>query len=244
MTNALSGIGYFFRGVGLLTRPGVRRFVIIPLLANAVVFALMTGAIYQALSGLYLEYSYEVTGNPDVIPWLAKPLIWLVGTLVSGYVSLFVVLFLTAPFLGILSKRLEEHLTGDVIPSGDSPLQAVLSVPRSFLRELQKFLHYLPLAVLTLVISVIPGINVAAPILWMLLGAWMMSLQFVDYPMDNNALSFSEVREACSAHRTTSITFGAVVAFVSGIPVINLVLIPAAVAGATLFWCEALRHRR
>ncbi|CAI8416291.1 MAG: Sulfate transporter CysZ [Halieaceae bacterium] len=35
-----------------------------------------------------------------------------------------------------------------------------------------------------------------------------------------------------------------VVAFVSGIPLLNLILIPAAVAGATLLWCDELRHLR
>ena len=52
-----------------------------------------------------------------------------------------------------------------------------------------------------------------------------MSLQFVDYPMDNHRLPFSEVRDACGARRSKSITFGAVVAFVSGLPILNLILI-------------------
>jgi CysZ protein len=72
----------------------------------------------------------------------------------------------------------------------------------------------------------------------------MMSLQFIDYPMDNHRLPFSDVREACGAQRSTSIGFGMVVAFVSGIPLLNLILIPAAVAGATLLWCDELRHLR
>jgi CysZ protein len=100
------------------------------------------------------------------------------------------------------------------------------------------------MALLVVIISVIPGLNFAAPFLWIILGAWMMSLQFIDYPMDNHRLPFREVREACSARRGTSIGFGVIVAFVSGIPILNLALIPAAVAGATLLWCDELRHLR
>ena len=37
MANSLSGFGYFFQGMELLTQPGLRRFVIIPLLANVAV---------------------------------------------------------------------------------------------------------------------------------------------------------------------------------------------------------------
>ena len=244
MANTLSGFGYFFRGMGLLTRPGLRRFVVIPLLANIAVFALMAGAIYQALSGLYIDYTSNFIGDWEFLAWIVTPLIWLFGTLVSGYISIFIVLFLTSPFHGLLAERVEEYVTGEAIVNEGSALQMVLAVPRGFLREIQKIVHYVPMALLVLIITLIPGINVVAPLLWILLGAWMMSLQFVDYPMDNHRLSFGEVRAACSARRSTSITFGAVVAFVSGLPILNLILIPAAVAGATLLWCEELRHLR
>ena len=244
MANTLSGFGYFFRGMGLLTRPGLRRFVVIPLLANIAVFALMAGAIYQAMSGLYIEYTSNSIGEWEFLTWIVTPLIWLFGTLLSGYISIFIVLFLTSPFHGLLAERVEEYVTGEAIVNEGSALQMVLAIPRGFLREIQKIVHYVPMALLVLIITLIPGINVVAPLLWILLGAWMMSLQFVDYPMDNHRLSFGEVRAACSARRSTSITFGAVVAFVSGLPILNLILIPAAVAGATLLWCEELRHLR
>ena len=244
MANTLSGFGYFFRGMGLLTRPGLRRFVVIPLLANIAVFALMAGAIYQARSGLYIDYTSNFIGDWEFLAWIVTPLIWLFGTLVSGYISIFIVLFLTSPFHGLLAERVEEYVTGEAIVNEGSALQMVLAIPRGFLREIQKIVHYVPMALLVLIITLIPGINVVAPLLWILLGAWMMSLQFVDYPMDNHRLSFGEVRAACSARRSTSITFGAVVAFVSGLPILNLILIPAAVAGATLLWCEELRHLR
>ena len=244
MANTLSGFVYFFRGMGLLTRPGLRRFVVIPLLANIAVFALMAGAIYQAMSGLYIEYTSNFIGDWEFLAWIVTPLIWLFGTLLSGYISIFIVLFLTSPFHGLLAERVEEYVTGEAIVNEGSALQMVLAIPRGFLREIQKMVHYVPMALLVLIITLIPGLNVIAPLLWILLGAWMMSLQFVDYPMDNHRLSFGEVRAACSARRSTSITFGAAVAFVSGLPILNLILIPAAVAGATLLWCEELRHLR
>ena len=244
MANTLSGFGYFFRGMGLLTRPGLRRFVVIPLLANIAVFALMAGAIYQAMSGLYIGYTSNFIGDWEFLAWIVTPLIWLFGTLLSGYISIFIVLFLTSPFHGLLAERVEEYVTGEAIVNEGSALQMVLAIPRGFLREIQKMVHYVPMALLVLIITLIPGLNVVAPLLWILLGAWMMSLQFVDYPMDNHRLSFGEVRAACSARRSTSITFGAAVAFVSGLPILNLILIPAAVAGATLLWCEELRHLR
>ena len=75
MANSLSGFGYFFRGLGLLTQPGLRRFVIIPLMANVAVFALMASAIYQAMSGLYIEYSSNIVGDWEFLGWIVTPLI-------------------------------------------------------------------------------------------------------------------------------------------------------------------------
>ena len=244
MSGLLTGIGYFFRGITMLFQPGLRRFVVIPLLANISVFVLIAGSLYQLMSGLYLDVTGEITGTFSFLTWIVTPIIWLLGTLLSGYLSIFIVLFLTSPFHGLLAEKVEERITGEALQNESSVVQVALSVPRGFLRELQKLFHYLPMAVLVLIISVIPGVNIVAPFLWIILGAWMMSLQFIDYPMDNHRLAFREVREACGAKRGTSIGFGAVVAFVSGIPILNLALIPAAVAGATLLWCEELRHLR
>ena len=228
----------------MLIQPGLGRFVIIPLLANVAVFVLIAGSLYQLMSGIYFEVTGEFTGALSFLTWIVAPVLWVVGTLLSGYVSIFIVLFLTSPFHGLLAEKVEEQVTGEPIPGESSVVQLALSVPRGFLRELQKLFNYLPMLAVVFVISLIPGLNLLAPVLWLVLGAWMMSLQFVDYPMDNHRLPFSDVRDACRSRRSTSLSFGMIVAFVSGIPILNLALIPAAVAGATLLWCEELRHLR
>ena len=98
------------------------------------------------------------------------------------------------------------------------------------------------MAALVLLLSFIPGLNAIAPVLCFLLGAWMMSIQFVDYPMDNHQLSFADVKEAVRSRRLSSMGFGGVVALCAGIPVINFIVVPAAVVGATLLWCEELNQ--
>jgi len=35
---------------------------------------------------------------------------------------------------------------------------------------------------------IIPVINIAAPILWLLFSAWYMTLEYTDYPMANSGL--------------------------------------------------------
>jgi CysZ protein len=117
-----------------------------------------------------------------------------------------------------------------------------MEVPRAILREISKLLYYLPMALFVLIATFIPVLNAVSPLLWFLLGAWMMSLQFLDYPMDNHRLSFNDVKEAARERRLSSMGFGGLVALCTGIPVVNFFIVPAAVVGATLLWCEELRE--
>jgi CysZ protein len=66
----------------------------------------------------------------------------------------------------------------------------------------------------------------------------MMSIQYCDYPMDNNKVSFPQMKQLMKARRVTSIGFGGLVQLGMLVPVLNLFLMPAAVVGATIFWVE------
>jgi CysZ protein len=81
-------------------------------------------------------------------------------------------------------------------------------------------------------------VNIIAPVLWFLFGAWMMAIQYCDYPMDNNKVSFRQMKVMLAQRRLTSLSFGAIVQVGMMIPLVNLVMMPAAVIGATLIWCE------
>jgi CysZ protein len=69
----------------------------------------------------------------------------------------------------------------------------------------------------------------------------MMAVQYTDYAADNNQVSFSELRKRLEDRPMQALLFGLIVYFVIVIPVINLVLIPVAVAGGTVYWVEQLR---
>lgn len=242
--NIVNGAGYFFRGLSMLTDPGIRAFVVLPLTANILLFGLLGSLAYENIQSMIGATEEALPDWLSFITWLLIPLLWIAGGLLTGYVSTLLVLLLTSPFHALLAEKVEERVTGEPVPALEGIGAALLQIPRGIAREIGKFVYYLPMALAVLVISFIPGINTLSPLLWFLLGAWMMSLQFVDYPMDNHRLAFREVKEACAARRLSSLGFGGTVAFVSGIPLVNLIVIPAAVIGATLMWCEELRTKR
>ena len=238
--NIAHGAGYLTRGARMLSHPSLRLFVIIPLLVNILIFGSMIGIGYGYLSHLMDTLLSSIPSWLGFIEWILWPLIGITVSLVTGYLFTAVALIIASPFNALLAEKAEELVTGRPVDSLEGLGAALLAMPRGIVREIFKLLYYLPMAAFVLLVSFIPGVNAVAPVLWLLLGAWMMSIQFVDYPMDNHQLSFADVKEAVRARRLSSMGFGGLVALCTGIPVVNFFVVPAAVVGATLLWCEEL----
>lgn len=65
----------------------------------------------------------------------------------------------------------------------------VKDIPRIMKREVQKLAYYLPRAIVLLLLYLIPGIGqTVAPLLWFGFSAWMLAIQYCDYPFDSSAI--------------------------------------------------------
>ena len=229
------------RGGELLLHPKLRPFVIVPLIVNVVIFGSLIGWGLSNLVDWMNSLMAWLPGWLSFLEWILWPLVGIATALVTGYLFTGLALLIASPFNALLAEKAEELITGKPVQGLEGLDAALLSVPRGILREISKLLYYVPMALFVLIVSFIPGINIAAPFLWFLLGAWMMSLQFVDYPMDNHQASFREVRMAVADQRLSSLGFGGLVAACAGIPIVNFFVVPAAVAGATILYVEELR---
>lgn len=235
--NPFRGGGYLVRAVPMLLQPGLRTFVLLPLLVNVVLFI---GAIWLLMDQFEYWMDYWMGQLPSwlsFIDWLLWPLFALVVLLVVYYSFTIVANLIAAPFNGLLAEKVEMRLRGEV--NADTSWQAVLRiVPKAIARELSKLAYYLPRFLIILAITFVPLVNLAAPFLWFLFGAWMMAIQYCDYPMDNNRVSFKSMKAVLKSHRLTALGFGGLVQLGMLIPVINLILMPTAVVGATIYWVE------
>ena len=114
------------------------------------------------------------------------------------------------------------------------------SIPRSLGREISKLTYYLPRLLVLVVLSafslIIPVLNVIVALLWLVFGAWMMVIQYIDYPMDNNGLSFRAMRRSLNQQRLLHLGFGGGVSILLMIPLLNFFAMPIAVAGATALY--------
>lgn len=236
MTNPIKGALYFIRGLKLLNQSGIRRFVIIPFILNLIIFATL---MYIATD--YFSYFIGLIENQlpaflDWLVWILWPLFFILCLLVFSFGFSIIANLVAAPFNGYLALAVEEKLTGT--PPPDSGLSTIAEIILSFKNELRKFIYYIAWAIPIIVLSFIPVINLITPIIWFLYGAWIMSLQYLDYPMANYSMSFKNIRANLSEKRFLTIGFGGITTAATMIPIVNFLVMPTAVAGATLLWVE------
>ena len=236
MPPVLSGPQYLRQGLSLVLSPGLRLFVLLPLLVNLIVFAVLIVLAVQQF-GQWVDYFM-----PSLPDWLAFleyllwPLFVALVLLIVFFTFTLVANLIAAPFNGFLAEKVE------VVVRGEDPFptfrwgELAAMVPRTLGRELRKLAYFLPRALALLILSLIPGVNVLAAPLWLLFGIWMMAVQYIDYPADNNKLGWNEMLDWLRARRWQSLGFGGITYAALLVPGLNILMMPAAVAGATVFW--------
>lgn len=240
--SAHSGIHYFFQGWKLIFTPGIKRFVLLPILINIV---LMTGAFILLVKYLDRGIGWLLSFVPDWLQWLSYlmwPLAIITVLLVFGYFFNMLANLIASPFNGLLSEKLEVHLTG--LDAPDEGFSAVVKdVPRVVGRELQKLKYYLPRALGLFILSFIPVIGqLLIPVVWFGFNAWMQSIQYNDFPFDNHRVNFKTMRETLRKNRLDSLQFGALVMVFTLIPFLNLFIMPVAICGATAMWVDRYKN--
>ncbi|AIR00454.1 sulfate transporter CysZ [Pluralibacter gergoviae] len=238
-----SGVYYFSQGWQLIGLPGIRRYVFLPLLVNVI---LMGGAFWWLFSKLGEWIPAMMSHVPAWLQWLDYllwPVVVISILLVFGYFFSTIANIIAAPFTGLLAEQLEARLTG-ATPPDTGILGMMKDLPRIMKREWQKMAWYLPRAIALLILYFIPGIGqTVAPVLWFLFSAWMMAIQYCDYPFDNHKVPFKTMRLALRTQKVMNMQFGALTSLFTMIPVLNLVILPVATCGATAMWVDCYRGK-
>lgn len=238
ISNPFAGAGYLFRGLGLINKPGVKRHVIIPLIINIIIFA---GLIWLLASQFEVMVDWLMPTLPDWLSWL-EGILWFIFVVTTGIAVFFSFSILAnlvgSPFNSFLSAAVEKHLTGR---SPISEVSFMEETVKALSGEVKKLLLFAAIAIGLLIVSLIPVINLAAPVLWIVFSAWMLSIEYLDYPLGNQGKSFPEVRRTIQQKRFLTLGFGAMVMLATLIPILNFLVMPVAVAGATALRVEQLK---
>lgn len=232
---------YLLRGAKMLFRPGLRRFLLGPLLINLLLFSL----------GFWLAAHYfSVVMNwllPAWLGWLSW-LLWPIFAALLSAIAFFsfavVANLVGSPFYGALAEK-TLAMTGGALPvealREKTPWEDILDSLASESKRLSYFAaRALPLAGLSLV----PVVNMAAAVGWVFFGAWSLALEYMAYPLETRGIDFAQQRELAKTRRLDVLAFGGATMLALSVPVLNLLVPPAAVVGATLYLTDLERIRR
>lgn len=227
--NPVLTIGFFLQGLKLLGRRELRKFILIPILINIVLYSIV----------LILGYFYVVDLIDHFIPewlswfsWVLWPLYFISFFIVGFFTFTLLANLIAAPFYGRLSAKTLTLIGGQPPAVSEQPLVKVM------LAELSRVGYILSRALPLLVVSIIPGLNVIAPFLWALFGAWSCALEYMAYPLENEGVLFGEQKRLVKSTRLGALSFGGVTMLGLTLPVLNFIVAPAAVVGATIYLNE------
>jgi len=244
--NFIRGAGYLWQGFRLLMHPSVIPFVILPILLNIVIYYFLVDSLYQFGSTKIETWLNVLPEWLSALKNLIKVLfIALIVVVVAFTFSTFAT-FLGAPFYGLLAEKVVFIKTGET-PAMALNWQGLLKIiPRTLIRETQKLSYYLlrviPLLILWAVGFVLVFLQPIVSLLWFIFSAKLLAIQYTDYAFDNDEIPFSRMKQTLSKVKLTTLGFGSITQFCLMIPFVSIIVVPTAVCGATLLYCDELKN--
>jgi len=238
--NSITGAAYFLRGISLITKPGIRKFVIIPLTLNVIIFSLLIAYGYQQFGELLdwlLPSEDSWLSWFNWLRWILIPIFVSVAAVAVFFLFTIVANFVGAPFNSLLADAVERHITGNKNESEKGMRDVIAAIGPTMLSEFKKMLYYIvlssPFIILFVIALLIPLLNLVASFAWLLVTAWILAVQYCDYPFDNHDVDFSTLRQRLGTKRFMAFGFGGATMLMMAVPIVNFIVMPTAVAGAT-----------
>jgi CysZ protein len=231
------GASLLFRGLGLVLRSPKLLFLgLLP--------AVIAGLLYAVALGLLIDF----------LPQLSRDVTWFAGGWAKGWRELTQVLagvglLGVAVLLGILTFTAVTLLIGDPFYEriselvedrfGGVPNEVEVGFWRSLTRSLVDSLRLIMLSVLVgiplFLLGFLPVVGqTVIPVLGGAVGGWLLAVELTGVPFQRRGLRLADRRARLRTNRPLALGFGVAVFCCFLIPLGAILLMPAAVAGATL----------
>ena len=224
-----------FTSVLVLFKAELRRYVIIPLLINISLFSL---TIYYVISEFSSWMDSLLPSWLEWLSWLIIPLFTMTILVAVFYTFTIVANIIAAPFNSVLSDKYEQLVRGKKETENDETISQLIS--RTISAEFRKLTYIILWLIPLLIATFIPLLNLVSPFLWILFAIWMLSLEYLDYPMGNHNLRFPEVKQTAHQKKSMTLGLGSGLFILTTIPFVNFIAIPAGVIAATKAYIDPI----
>lgn len=237
-SSLVRGFTVHFRAARLIVRDSeVRRLALRPLLVNIL---LMVAGLPLGIWGA-IQLSGMLVGGDGVVATLLRTFLQILAAAVGVFLSFFLLLLLGSAIAGPLNSKLslavEQKIRGTQVSAGDTSIvqDVARSVAFAFGRLLMFVLCYPPI----FLTQFIPGLGfILFPVLSLLYGAVVLSLDFSDYVFERHYATFRQKLRHVWARKSLYLGFGGGLALLMLVPFAGFVLLPLGVVGATMLHAE------
>jgi CysZ protein len=233
----VAGVGLLFRGLGTYARnPGL---VMLGMLPALITFALLVG-VFIVLLVFLGPVSRAVTWFADDWSTTARDLVRVLADIaIIGVFWLLAVVAFTGltlavgePFYEKISERVEHDLGG--VPDG-ADLPWWREVFRGIGEAIRLLVFSAVFGVLLFIAGLLPGVGqTVVPVVGAFVGGWVLALELTGVPFARRGLRLRGRRKVLRQHRYLVLGFGVSVFVCFLIPLGAIIVMPAAVVGATL----------
>lgn len=245
LNHIINGFMIHFRTVSMYRKHKfLWKYSFLPLLINVVLMvALFITVIYFGLPAI----QNWVSGHGEHWVWnilsgLAGFFAFIVFLILTFLLFLLAANIISAPFNDMLSEKLERSVWPEA-----SRTWPTLSISKilwiSIAEEAKKMLFLFGTWIMLLPLNLIPIIG---SLLYFAVNMYFtfltLSLEYTGYCLDRRGYTFREKRAFTRRYKHSMLGFGAGVACILAVPLVNFFLIPAAVVGGSLLSIELLRE--
>jgi CysZ protein len=243
----LGGLGYPLRGARFVyvEHRSLAKFWLPPIVLTTIALVAVGWVAFSYRAEVLQSVWAEPTGAgwlAMVGRWLHSFVEWVVAFVMIAVGAVAVALstsLLAAPFNDALSEAVERLQTG----RGGPPLslgRVLRDLRRTMGLELRKLAVFAAVMLPLLIVSF--AMPVVGPLLYAVcaffLTAMFFAIDYVDWPASRHDLSAAERTGAALRHFRPMLGLGVGVWLFMYVPLLNLLFMPAAVAGGTLLWLD------
>jgi CysZ protein len=231
------GASYLAKGMGMWVR--APRLMAVGILPALISFVLLAGAVVALafyandLAGLVTPFADDWAG------WLrasvravATAAVFGLGLLLAVVLYTGVTLAIGEPFYEKISRGVEERLGG--VPD-EANVPWTRSLPRSIVDSIRLVATSAVFGIAVFAFGLIPILGqVGGPVIGALGGGWFLACELVGVPFERRGLRLRDRRRSLRQRRPMAVGFGVATFVCFLIPFGAIVMMPAAVAGATM----------
>ncbi len=232
-----TGVGFLLRGLGMYARsPRLMFLGLVPAVMSGVLLAgALVAMVYfsdnlaEFITPFADGWSGGVRQTTRLLVSVAIIAVWL---LLSILIFTALTLLIGQPFYEAISKNVEDKLGG--VP-GEINVSFWRTLPRSIVDSLRLITKTIAFGIPVFLIGLVPIIGqVAAFLLGAMVGGWVLALELSSVPFERRGLRYRDRRLMLRARRPMALGFGIASFICFLIPLGAVLVMPAAVAGATL----------